>query len=319
MIKKLSILLSSITLLSSCGNANNAKDIKWVSPLGAPSVAFYTEGKNSNWVSESASLLPAELQGNFYDAVIFDSITGLASIKLNNSDFALARVLTGGNFYLVGINKEGYPTSEDRIVAFQKDKVPDKVFKKVATEKWNIDTNNVEYVSGDVSSTAAVLKTGKYQNNDVDYVLTAEPVYTSSKNAATEAGITLNEICSLKSEWKDLTGQNAIIQAGVFVRKSVIDEKKEQFNEWFTLLDERVKHIINNDSIVVDSLNAYGEAETQKNRFGVASTIISAVQNNAQNRLGFVSKEENANLSVNAFLTSLGETTYEDSYFVNFN
>lgn len=317
MIKKVATLLLSTLFLASCSKEVFTGEIKWVSPLGAPSIAFYDQYDNSNWVSQAASLMPAELQGNMYDAVVYDSITGLESIKMNDSDFALARVITGGNFYLVGINHTEMPTSTSKIVAFQKDKVPDKVFKKVTSDRWGLDTSNVKYVK-DASETAPILKTGKYQSEDVDYVLTAEPVFSANKSAAQEAGITLTELKVLRDEWRELTGQNFIVQAGIFVRKSIIDYKKDKLNEWFTRLDTRLEKLISNDPIVGDEMNEYGDAKRQQGRYGVAYPIINVVQKEGANRLGFVTKANNEELSVNAFLTALGLSTYEDSYFAKF-
>ena len=312
------MFLPFIALLASgCNNTPvEEENVRWVSPLGAPSLVFFDQGNNKDdWVSQKAALMPAELQGNAYDAVIFDATTGLSAIKKNNSDFALAKVITAGNMYLVGLNKDTMPTSEDKIVAFQKDKIPDKVFKKLASDRWNLDVSNAKYVS-DASETAPILQSGKYQGETVDYVLTAEPVFQSSKLTALQNGITLTEIKSLRSEWKALTNQDAIVQAGIFVRKSSLETKKEKLKVWMNMVDTNLNKLISNDAGVKEAMDAYGDIDAQKTRFGVPSQIASKVQENGNNRLAFISASlEESN--VNGFLSSLGEATYEDTYFVN--
>ncbi len=316
MIKKfIPVLLASMMLASCNGNASEDPVLRIASPLGAPSASMYEEGNNSNWLSEKASLIPAELQGNYYDVVIYDATTGLASIRKNNLDFALAKVITGGNFFLMGVNTEFAPTSESKIVAFQKDKIPDKVFKKLAKDKWGLAEMNVQYVPGDVSDTAAVLKTGKYQGQAVDYVLSAEPVIQSSK-AALDEGVSLHEIYNLRSEWKVQYGQDAIVQAGVFVRKSSISSKKALLSDFMRNLERRLDTLVKNPSEAVNKLNEYNnDLQKQAARFGVNANLVNALQSGNKNRLGFVTTSET--IDVNAFLTNLGESTFADDYFVN--
>lgn len=317
MTKKFIPLLFASVLLASCKGGTPAEKqiVKIVSPLGAPSVAFYDQGKNENWVSEAAANLPAELQGSEYDVVVFDSITGLSSIKAKNLDFALAKVITGGNFHLMGVNTTKLPTDDSVIVAFQKDKVPDKVFKKLALEKWGLsESMHVEYVAGDVSQTAAVLKTGKFQGHTVDYVLSAEPVITQAKTSLDE-GITLNEIYNVRNEWKAYSGQDAIVQAGVFVRKSSISSKKAELSDFMRLLEQRLDSLTKDGLEAATAMNEYSsDLEVQKNRFGANSNLVKNLQANGKNRLGFVSTEEKIN--VNAFLTTLDESVFSNDYFV---
>ena len=315
MTKKFIPLFISAMLMTSCkGQAPVDQVVRIVSPLGAPSAVMYDQGNNENWTSEAANLIPAELQGNYYDVVIFDATTGLESIRKNNLDFALAKVITGGNFYLMGINTTELPTSSSKFVAFQKDKIPDKVFKNLAQEKWGLSNMNVSYVAGDVSQTAAVLKTGKFNGESVDYVLSAEPVITSAKSALDE-GITLNEIYSMRAEWKAKYNQDAIVQAGVFVRKSSISSKKALLSDFMRNLESRLDILVSSPETAANSMSEFSaDLEAQKTRFGINANLVKALQGGNKNRLGIVSTSET--IDVNAFLTNLGETQYPDSYFV---
>ena len=317
MIKKLIPILTASMLLASCGGKEaQDKTLRIVSPLGAPSSVMYDQGNNADWKSEAANLIPAELQGNYYDVVIFDATTGLESIRKNNLDFALAKVITGGNFYLMGINTDAAPTNESKFVAFQKDKIPDKVFKKIAKEKWGLSENiDVSYVTGDVSQTAAVLKTGKYAGQSVDYVLSAEPVITGAK-AELDEGVTLHEIYSMRAEWKAKYNQDAIVQAGVFVRKSSVSSKKDLLSDFMRKLESRLDILVSSPLTAANAMSEYNaDLNAQKARFGINANLVKALQGDNKNRLGIVSTSET--IDVNAFLTNLGETQYPDSYFVN--
>ena len=315
MIKKLipAVLLSA--LLCSCGNAVDYYDgVRVVSPAGAPSVVMYDQGNNADWDTKAPANMPAELQGNYYDVVIFDSITGLSSVKKNNLDFALAKVITGGNFHLIGINTDAEPTVESRIVAFQQGKVPDIVFKHLAGQYWHWDEDTlVEYV-GDVSETAAILKTGTYKGSPVNYVLSAEPVITNVKSALNE-GITLHEIHDLRADWKAYSGQDAIVQAGVFVRKASISVKNALLSDFMRKLESRLDSLALGPQEAVIAMNEYSsDLKVQAARFGANANVVSALQNDGKNRLGIVSTSET--IDVNAFLTKLDMATYSSDYFV---
>ena len=315
MIKKIIPIFASIMLLASCKGDNAPTTLKIVSPKGAPSVSMYDQGNNVDWTSEAPASLPAELQGYEYDVVIFDSITGLASIKKNNLDFALAKVITGGNFHLIGINTSEAPTSGSKIISFQQDKAPDKVMKKVLGEAKGLTNLEIKYVTGDVSATAAVLKTGKFGAEPVQYVLSAEPVITQAKSQLDE-GVTLTEIYNMREEWKAFSGQDAIVQAGVFVRKSSISQKKDLLSDFRVKLDERLDSLCLSGENAANAMHEYSDnLQTQANRFGANENLVRALQKEGKNRLGFVSTSET--VDVNAFLTSLGEATYSSDYFVN--
>ncbi len=316
MIKKIIPFVLAAGLLVSCNQSHTKLEtVSVVSPLGAPSVAFYDQGSSEKWTSENAANLPGRLKGNDFDAVVFDSITGLSLIKKDNLDFALAKVITGGNFHLIGINTAEKPTDESRIVAFQQDKVPDKVFKKLAKERWGLtDAMHVEYVPTDVKDTAAVLKSGKYNAQPVDYVLSAEPVI-SKISKQTLPGVTLTEIYDLRAEWKLFSGQDAIVQAGVFVRKSSISSKKDSLSDFMRKLEARVEDLTKTGENAANAMHTFSEDETlQENRFGINESLVKELQNEGRNRLGFV--DPKANIDVNAFLTALGQGTFTDDYFV---
>ena len=322
MIKKLALLLT-ITLLVSCGNKKAEEgDIKWITPAGAPALAFYDQGNNPNYVTNGTpTLVAAELQKNDYDVVVFDAVNGLKSIKKNNANYKLAKVITGGNLYLACINKTpdeqgNYPLPSvgDKIVSFGEGLLPDLVYKKLASDKWSI-SNTPTYVES-AADAQAVLVAGKHAGTSVDYVVCAEPGLTAAmSNTQAETYGKVGIVKSLRAEWKAFSGQDGIVQAGVFVHNKTVEEKPTKIKDFMNELSSRIDVAISDPDKVVASLNLYGDSDAQKSRFGFAAPIVKKVQANGNNGFGLVSSSQS--IDVNAFLTSLGQPTFEDSYFVN--
>lgn len=321
MIKKLIFPLLSVFLIASCNGPDTGvtpkeeADISFISPTGAPAVPFYDQGNNPNYATNSTpSLVLAELQANYYDVVVAPVFGGLNSIRKNKLDFALAEVITGGNFFLAGINKEAgsVPTSSDYIVAFAELDVTGMVYKKLASERWNIGTDNVHFVAG-AADTLAILKSGKHAGQSVDYVFTAEPVLTNAK-ANAEEGITISEVYNIQNEWKALTNQPSLVQAGVFVRKSSISAKPNKMKAFFKDLRTRLDTCVNEPSKVKEALHAYSEdVKVQAGKFGINENLAFNLLNNG-NRLGIL--PYSVKIDVNVFLTSLNQVAFSNDYFV---
>lgn len=319
MIKKL-ILLSILPLaLAGCGNKDEVEeeDVRAICPTGAPALAFYNQGSNPNFVTSSTpATVAAQLQKIEYDVVVFDSVNGLKSIKANKGEYQLAKVITGGNFYLVGIgeNHKELPKVGDKVVSFGQNLIPDLVYSKLCQDHWKI-YNSASYVNG-VQDALAVLKEGKYSGGDVDYVFIAEPALTSAlsdKEAKTYGKI--NIVKNIREEWKAFSGQDGLAQAGVFVKKSSLETKKNKLSSYLKEIEEHIDIAINNPAEAKATMDLFGSLQEQVTRFGFNSNIVSKVQENNRNGFGLVSKTET--IDVNAFLTKLGQDTYSDDYFVN--
>ena len=135
------ILLPLIAIaLASCGGSNQGSTsliditIKTISPAGAPALAFYDKGNDENFETNSTPTnVLAQFALNNYNAIVFDSVSGLRTIKKNGYGFRLAKYITGGNYYIASINKEAtdVPQSTDKIVSFGENLLPDMVFKKL--------------------------------------------------------------------------------------------------------------------------------------------------------------------------------------------
>ena len=321
MIKKIA-LLSCIPLLVACSPHKDPEMLKIICPTGAPALAFFDEGNNPNFVTNSTpTLVAAELQKNEYDVVVFDAVNGLKSIKKNEGNYQLAKVITGGNFYLACINKEAdssgnypLPAPEDKVVSFGEGLLPDLVYKKLAADKWSI-TNTPTYVNS-VSDAQTVLMEGQYGGASVDYVFIAEPALTAAMSTATASTYgKVNIVKNIRAEWKELTGQDGLVQAGVFINKDTLKNNEIRVTELMNQLKGRIEIAINQPEQAAASLDVFGNADEQKTKFGFASPIVKKVQAGGKNGFGLVSFNET--IDVNTFLTSLGQPTFEDSYFVN--
>ncbi len=314
-IKRIILPFVAITL-SACGGPIEEITIRTISPAGAPTLAFYDQGSNDNFETNSTpSNVLAELQTNFYNAVIFDSINALKSIKNNNLDFKLAKLITGGNFYLASIDKaEGeMPSADDVIVSFGENLIPDLVYLKLS-EHWGIE--NTPFYVPSVSEALGVLKTGVYASKPVDYVFIAQPalnIALNDVNAATYGKVKV--VKNIRAEWQEYTGQTAIPQAGLFIRASHYDLNPTIFEEYVEAMVERIDVAIDDPASAKAALDQFGDEQAQAAKFGFNSNIMLTTQSGGANGFGLVRGTEE--VDVNEFLETLGLATFDDFYFLH--
>lgn len=302
--------------LSACNNTYEDIIIRTISPAGAPTLAFYDQGNNENFVTNSApSNVLAEFQTNYYNAIVFDSINALKTIKNNSLDFKLAKLITGGNYYLASIDKEEgvMPTSGDVVVSFGEGLIPDLVYRKLS-EYWQID--NTPYYVPSVSEALGVLKTGLYASQDVDFVFIAQPalnIALGDQAAATYGRVRV--VKNIRSEWETYTGQTAIPQAGLFIRESHYQLNPTVFEDYVDEMVARIDVAIDEPSVVKAAMDEYGDAATQAGKFGFNSNIMLTTQSSGANGFGLVRGTES--VDVNAFLDELGLEQFPASYFLD--
>ncbi|MFA5480979.1 MAG: hypothetical protein WC282_01145 [Bacilli bacterium] len=304
-------------LLASCGPSQQTDiTIRALSPAGAPTLAFYDQGNNENFTTNTTpSNVLSEFQTNYYNAIVFDSINALKSIKNNGLDFKLARIITGGNFYLASIDKEvgAMPTSEDVVVSFGENLIPDLVYRKLC-EYWGVE-NTAFYVPS-VSEALGVLKNGLYSGDPVDFVFIAMPALNIALNdqaAATYGKVKV--VKNIRAEWEQYSGQEAIPQAGLFFRTSQYNLNPSLFDDYVDAIDARIDVAIDNPSLVKTAMDEFGDAQAQAAKFGFNSNIMLTTQSDNANGFGLVRATET--VAVNAFLESLGLAQFESSYFLN--
>lgn len=305
-------------MLASCMRTS-AYEVTTIVPFGAPSVCYYDQGNNENlYTAEPTAILPLFQNPNpLYDALIIDSRTGLLHSKRNNSPYKMAKLITAGNLYLVGLNgNNNAPTTNSVIYAFQENEIPGLVFKHLCQEYFHIGVNQVEWVDT-ANLISPIAREGKYHGRLIDYVLIPEPslhaIKLSSKSAIS------NYCLSLRDVWHNITGQSAIPQAALFVNKNAYQQKKKQFITYFDSLNNRIANAINDVDKVKEELNRYGDHDAQVARFGFNADIITSIQKN-NNGLALYSSIEEYNCDkMNEFLNKLGLENYQSEDFININ
>ncbi len=329
--KSLLLLPLALLVLSSCNTENASSSVSknestsssqpgeeafvpmMLTPSGAPTLALYDMGSEENWDSTSATTtIPAAFHQNGYDAIIFDGVNGLNNlVKNENENFALARFLTGGNFHLVSLTKESFDASSPiTIFSFGEGNLPDLVFKYLLEEAWNVDLSKltITYGSEGVQNVGAALQS----QSDYDYFFIAEPVLTASKNALANKA-TIHEIYDLRAEWEKETGQVAIPQAALFLRKSAYNSQKSDFDSFLEHIDENINNALNNPMEVKKAMDEYStDSETQQGRWGFSSSLAYNLQKDHKNRFGLIDPED---LSDNQkFVNDFGKILYGEDF-----
>src|SRR5574344_152862 len=307
--KFLGLALASMMLVSCGGTDTNT--FKLLSPAGAPTLALYTwaSDKQVETTTTPANVKNALLTTN-YDFIVFDSITALQVITANDSatDYRYVLPITGGNFYLAGIDKAvgSVPTIDDNIVSFGQNLVPDLVYRSIYGDDLADATN---YVAS-VAEAKAILSTGLYEGEAVDYVFIAQPALFATlndKNASTYGKVTV--IDNIQDKWETKTGQKGIPQAGLFVRESFYKNNTKLVSTVVNEVRDNIETACDNPSAVKTVMQEFGEVEAQSMRFGFTAAVAYALQKDDQNQFGLV--YPGTELDVNTFLTSIGKKTID--------
>jgi NitT/TauT family transport system substrate-binding protein len=315
--KRYLTFLLPFVLLASCNkrvNNNDFSSLNIISPVGAPSATMYSFANDTNFETNSnVTLIETKFLTDEYDVIIMDHTRGIKQITNNNADFKLARIITKGNLFLVGINKaeDEVPNEASKIVTFGS---PAAITNQVLTKIYPFITEPF-YVNS-VTEAGSVLKLGKYDTLDVDYVLMAEPLLFSILHSADDYPTKgkLTRIISLQDEWKNLTGFEGYPQAGLFISNKLINDKKDLVTNFLAKIDENITNLIENPSVAVDALNNYGTLDDQKARFGVTANVLNAMQKDNQNRLGYT----DGGIDVDAFEIYMGRSAYPSDVYASF-
>jgi hypothetical protein len=316
--RKIRFLIPLFTLLVSCSTnrapINSSFKPHLLSPVGAPSITLYSHANDQNFVTNSnISIIEAQFLTNEYDIIIIDHTRGINQIITNSAPFRLARIITKGNLHLVGINKEmdSYPTTLDKVVTFGS---PNAITNKVLTKTFP-DITTLYYVNS-VTEAGSVLKTGLYNQEEIDYVLMAQPLLFATLNTTDEYPTKgkLNRIIDLQEEWHNLSNLNGFPQAGIFVCNKTYDTHKEELDVFFTLYDQNIDNLINDPNLAISALNEFGDLNAQKARFGITAPILKAMQLDNDNLLGLTIGE----VDIDAFNVYMGETPYPSRIYASF-
>lgn len=285
----------------------DTSDIRIIAPTGAPTLALYNKIDQLT-TNSTPSNVGAQLQADNYDAVVFDFYNGLKSIKNNNGHYKLARILTAGNLYLVGINKEGDPQEGDVIVSFGEGLLPDLAFNEI----YGNSGATVKYVTGGVSAIPSVMTNAMYLGEKVDYVVIAEPVLTSTLSTVEDKSIYHKTLISEK--WKELKGEDALIpQAGLFINMNSYENNEEKYQQFLEEINEDIASGLENPTLIKEAFESVGDTNAQKDRFGIPGAMAFKVTNSG-NGVGLVSSYTSNVIS--SFLSDIGNSEDYSAYIL---
>ena len=116
-------------------DTKSISDLKILAPTGAPAVAFYNYATNPNFETTSnpqTGLIPMFSQDN-YNIIVAPTHGGLMQVINMNKNYQIAATITFGNMYIVsmGTDSDNELNSGDRVLFFQKNDLPGKIFEYV--------------------------------------------------------------------------------------------------------------------------------------------------------------------------------------------
>lgn len=303
---KLLLPLASLLLLTACPKINpqdSSLQLKVICPTGAPSIAFYNHVGEANFeTNKNPTNIAAYLNGaSDYDVVVIDTTTGVQAIQ-GGSDFKIAATITLGNFYLASTSEENTTLDEnDVIVLFgNQNALPYKIF----TYLYGT-TYKTEFASGGVDKAASVLQTGKNlaTGHKADWVFIAEPYLYQSQSM--QSSIIYNKnytVIDIQNEYKNKTTDLPLMQASVFINKSVEKEAGDKFLE---NLKNDIEKCIATPFVIKDALNEIEDPMTVNTKLGISVDVISQTMKTNRLGLGFKSAIENKT-AIDMYLKALG-------------
>ena len=295
----IAILLATGSLVG-CKGTNvvpDYSDLKIACPSGAPALALYDMHDASNVeIVGSATNIASFLSENSDKDIVFAPTNLVVSDAMKNgAPYKLAAVVTAGNFFLAATGSDDNDTldKDDKIVLFQKNGLPDRLFKYV----YGSDFTNLEYIDA-ANNAAARLIAG-----DADYVLVPQPALTPALAKAQQARPNAKVKCNIQEDYYAKTGDSNITQASIFVRNTAGKDKVNQF-----LKDTvyKVNNLLEN-SDNLDSLSSL-EDTVLSSKFGAPNLAIlkKVVKENSINLCYKEGTKEKG--AIDKFLKNLGFT-----------
>ena len=337
------LAMAGIALVSCGGSANGGSvdssvsseqsdsgassyDFKWVTPTGAPTLAFYDQGNNPNWVSASnpSEIVVPSFAAKSYDAIVFDGVSGLNLMTKNPkaANYKLARWINNLGFYVVSVShtKEEASAwnSNWTVNAFVESGNSSRAFVSLAASVWNwsLGSGKITYETG-VSQVAANIPTNAY-----DFYVVADPVYTTLKG---KMGDKLHLIYDLQEEWGKAHEGASIPSAALFVNSSLYSAHQADYNAFLRETDERIDTLVENPSIAQKSLEEYGASDETAivngnyTKFGISESIISNLANlQKSNVFGFLKSGTvtDKKAVADSFNEALGGSKFGDGLFL---
>lgn len=263
--KIMTLMLVMSFMLVGCSSSKSAKEMKVLTPNGAPALSLlgvYEEVSKEGEIKivEGSELLSSEFvkEDSEYDAIIAPINLGCQLIAKGQTDYKLAGVMTWGNLYLI----ENSAVGNNVLAAFGEMAVPGKIFKTVKDSSDIMKNADVRY-SNAVSDVQVKVLSGKCQ-----YALMAEPAATATIAKAKQSQIELKIVASLQDLYQKQmnSAQVGYPQAAIFVKDK--NDTKDLLSKLDTFTNTDAVKEDNNIEALVDQIGAQ--------TFGVPSAAIAA-------------------------------------------
>lgn len=317
-----------ICLLASCSGSSKPEEeaaFSWVTPTGAPTLAFFDQGDNPNWVSASnpSEVVVPSFAANAYDGIVFDGVSGLTMMAKNEkaANYKLARWINNLGFYLVSTSHAKEEIAEWNtswtIDAFVKTGNASRCLLSLAENVWNWGgiTSQVTFEVG-VDSVVSNIPANGY-----DFYLVADPAYTNLKS---KMGDRLHLIYDLQEEWGKAHAGAKIPSAALFLKSQGLIEHPSSYAKFLDETDKRLQTLVDAPEKAKAALQEYAQEDPSHlvngalPRFGIASSIVENLPNlQSHNAFGFIKKEDAGDVRqiANSFSEALGGPSFGDEFF----
>lgn len=292
-----------MTLLAGCA-APYEHNLTIITPTGAPSLAFYNYVKDANFETnnDASNIVPMMVKGQ-KDIVVLPTNVGVNAIVNKKVDYKIAATITFGNLFVAstGNDDNDQLDKDDYIVLFQQGSVPDLVFHGVFGKEYD---DSIHYVSN-AKAASQCLMTGKNiesENEPVDYILIAEPAFTTVKGKNEK----VKEYANIQTLYKEKFNSE-IFQASVFVKSGV------DATSFLSSLEGDIKAALNNGDVLAEKL---AQADNAEAVFGVNPQVAANVTKNGNGMgLGFKLAKDNKE-GIDKFLKVFNiDATSEEIYY----
>lgn len=275
--KKLLVVLTFVLIftfsLSMFACATPSELVIYV-PDGAPALSMASlmqdnanlNGRKVSVYVSDGNTVKAKLLSGEADIVILPVSAG-AKLYLNGADVKLGAVTVWGLNYLVG--KEQISSLSELkgevVHSIGKGDTPDIMFKKILTE------NSIEFIESDIPVENKVAIKYYAQGSDIvpllksnnaKFAILGEPVASKTKTPA----IGCVELFNLQNEWKAVTGNVEVCQAGVILSNKVYNDTK-LVDELIACMKQNDTFISQNPTTATDLLKSKNSAVASANAF----------------------------------------------------
>lgn len=298
------IFLLGAVALSGCGEPAEQSDDyipTLITPTGAPTLPAYKA-----MISEDVKVIsptdntsiPSYLSSGDADFVIFDAgnaqkILNKAEETGENAKFEFVKMLTGGNFHLLGFNKteNDVPSQDDMIFGFMEKSTPGILFRNIYG--LDIKFDHAFGAIGDLQSSLLTMKDYQINGTTIDRAIVAEPANTALQAKLKANGNTnildINLNRAFKAKNSDKWSKDYIVQAGLFVNKEFKAKHSEAYETKIALINDGIDRLFTDlDGAYTEMTSGdYSDATVFQNKFGFNPSVIKNVQGTNSTKNGF--------------------------------